>query len=298
MYSTAVKIWRIQRFLATVILFGQFNGATAGAMTIPLKREWAAVADHRATPAYVWQNDPEAMKALNLSGNTTNFCVPAAIATALINQYAYESPGASRLPLKGLVREGEQESIRTHELLIDVARRCGSDPVEGTTFDKAVSCAAAIYREAGYAQAKVRIIRAASYPLAGPGVEHDNRLATLDDVQLALAQGYQVIGSIAMIRRDESTGTWSKVTSHSLNFVGLQPGSRPGVSQLYVTNPTRAYRVDGTSPVFDIATLATVDAAIAATLPAQYSPLSVEGRLLTRPNSLTVLAGLLLLKAE
>ena len=292
-----MKNWRFwSSSLAFVVFLAQTPSAEA--LLIPLRADWIANAGHHSTPAYVWQNDPEILKLYDVP-SVTNLCVPAAIGTALINQFAYESPSSKNLKLVGYNAEaGKPASIDTAKLLADLAVRCKSDVREGTTIDDGVRCSAQFYQDSGYVNAKVKLIRVYPYSLAGAGAEHENRLANKADIEAALAQGYQVIASIAMVQWDEASKEWKKVGSHAVNVMGLTTDRETGVSKLFVTNPTRAYQVDGIHPIFDEATFGSATPEVAATLPAKYSPWLITGRLLTRPNSLTVLAGLLLLRTN
>lgn len=297
MYFRPVKIWRnLPIFLIPAVF--QISGAPSHALEIPVRADWKPSNEHRATPAYVWQNDPVLLKQFGVP-SVTNFCVPSAIGTALIGQFLYESPPASELRVPGLRTDASGTRVLdTNAVLVDLVRRCRADVRDGTTFDNAVRCSAEFYRESGYSHAKVRIIRKSALSLAIAGAVHEDRIPTESDLRAALDEGYQVIASLAMIRFDESRQEWVKVTSHSLNLIGFKPAADGKPARIFVTNPTRAYFVDGVHPLADEATLVPAEAAAAATLPPAYAPLLFEGRLLNRPGAITVLAGLLLLRAR
>ena len=291
-----MKIWR---FCTVLWFIGIFfvQAPSASALVITVRTDWVASPFHRATPGYVWQNDPDILKTYNTT-SVTNLCLTSAIGTALLHQFAYETPSSGQLKLAGYSAvDGQSPTIDTAKLLADLTTRCKGDVALGTTIDNSVRCSAEFYQNSGYSNAKVKVIRRYDHSMTGRGVEHENRLATPMDIEAALAQGYQVIASLAIIHWDENLKKWQKVSSHSMNVVGLSPDKNFGAFRLFVVNPTRAYQIDGVNPVFDEARIAT-QTEVVTPFPERYSPWVISGPLLTRPNTLTVLAGLLLLRTH
>jgi hypothetical protein len=262
------------------------SASSSSAAQIQLNRAWtpAAAPYNRAPPFYVWQNDRGLSEYLYSDG-TTGLCVPATISNAMIYQYAFKDERSPHLKLPGISPDGT--SIDGNTLIRHFARKCNYD--DGVDFYDAGKCVLATYLESGYTKAKVRIIRK-YIRNQEPPLEIESRAPTLNDLKKALDEGYEVIASLASMRFDPKNQQWEKVSGHAVNIYGMNG------NEIIVSNPTRAYRMNFSDPLFDVglalpSTPGTLE-------PALYAPIEITGRLLNFPNQTTFLAGLLLMKAQ
>ena len=269
--------------LLFTIVFAAASVSWAG--QIQLNLPWTPVsALNRAPPFYVWQNDPGLTEYLFPNG-TTGLCVPAAISNSMIYQYAFKSTRATHLKLPGLSADGN--SINSNTLVRYYAKQCNYN--DGVDFLDAGKCILNTYLEAGYVKPKVTVIR--KYMTNDePRMSVENRAPTLSDLRRGLDEGYEVIASLAMMKFDYVEKKWVKQSGHAIGVYGMNG------NEIYVSNPTRAYRMNFVDPLFDVATLKLSDPQMI--IPPMYAPIEVTGRLLNFPNQTTFLAGLIFMKPE
>jgi hypothetical protein len=259
---------------------------------------------NRASSFYVWQNDPSLsdlfVRYSSDGSGATDLCVPSAIGNALLQEYSRVSPQARSLRVPGLTPDGA--SVDTSVLIRELGYRCGDGGLRGT-FEpwSSAMCIRQIFRDSGYFESTVRLIRSYGKRIPEPGLEYLNRAPTLRDLVLAIREGYQVIASFAHMKWNGRESRWVKTSGHSLNVVGFGRNSEdPNSSMiLYVQNPTNVYSMDLTHPIFDEITLKVRDDL--AVLPATYSNIEAKGggRIkLNYPGRTTFLSGLILLNAN
>jgi len=263
-------------------------------------KEWI----NRARSFYVWQNERGLrdyyVKRFSDGSGITRLCVPSTVGNAFLNEYSRPQNPASNLKLPGLSVDGR--SVESSDLVEGLAKRCGGE-TQGGGFEpiRTVDCIKSIYEQSGYSNSRVILIRDYGTQTPAPGVEYIERAPSLDDLQEALREGYQVIASIAFMQWNSATGAWTKVSSHAVNVVGYNRMRSDGYSSmnLYIQNPSRRYDVNFKDPIFDEIRLEDQGGRI--TRPGDYSSIEVTGSdesLVTVPGARTFLAGLILLKAR
>lgn len=248
---------------------------------IPLQSSWLP-GPNQAPPFYIWQNDPGLTEYLKPNG-TTQLCLPASISNALLYQYAFKENRASHLKIPGIVSNPTNglPAVDSNAMVRYFTQACHSDSAGNTPIPDSANCIAQFYRESGYQNFNVRMIRNGVAGL-DPSVVYEDRTPTLDDIQNALNQSYEIIASVVMMKTN-SDGTSIKVGSHSFNIYGLTSEG------IIVSNPTRAYDVNFIDPVFDVVSFKND--------PTQMG-IEVFGRTLERPNAHTFLVALTLIKPE
>jgi|GEM_PF-2236031 len=262
--------------------------------------EWV----NRAASFHVWQNDSvfrdHYVRTLPDGSGVTALCVPAAIGNALLREYSRVEPRVSGLRIPGLIENGSK--VETTETLRGIGERCGIGGLKGI-FEPwtTAQCIRDIFFESGYSHSRVKLIRNYDSREESPGIVYEERAPTLRDVVEAVREGYQVIASIAFLKRDSTRSKWTKVSGHSVNIVGYgRADSRQSQRiTIYIQNPTRQYDVDHLNPVFDEVTLTEHPELHAEGL--NYSNLKLEGppeSLISLPGLTPVLAGLILLNAD
>lgn len=258
----------------------------AHAATIPLYPTWTPEpAPNRAPPFYVWQNDPALTEFLRSDG-TTPVCVPSAISNAMVYQYSYKKNPANQLRLPGMSADGK--SIDSNTLIRHFAKICKEYDGGYDIYD-AGECIRATYQNSGYANSKIKVIRGQLQDRSNT-LETVDRAPTIADLKTALAEGYEVIASFAMMRFDSQKGEWVKQSGHAVNIYGVKD------NVLFVSNPSRKYRMNFIDPLFDIVTFK--PSAPGTPAPGIYAPIEVTGRILNFPNQTTFLSGLLIFKAQ
>ena len=297
--------------LVIVIFLLQF-GSSANSAVLPLFSpevpatrpddlvEWI----NRASSFYVWQNDPSLsdlfVRYSSDGSGATDLCVPSAIGNALLREYSRVDPQARSLRVPGLTPDGA--SVDTSALIRELGTRCGDGGLRGT-FEPwgSAMCIRQIFRESGYFESTVRLIRSYGERVPVPGLEYLNRAPTLQDLARAIREGYQVIASFAHMKWNIREARWVKTSGHSVNVVGFGRKSDWANSSmiLYVQNPTNVYKTDFIHPIFDEITLKVRDDLTI--LPAAYSNIEAKGggRIkLNYPGKTTFLSGLILLNAN
>ena len=259
---------------------------------------------NRASSFYVWQNDPSLsdlfVRYSSDGSGATDLCVPSAIGNALLREYSRVAPQARSLRIPGLTPDGA--SVDTSVLIRELGYRCGDGGLRGS-FEPwgSAMCIRQIFRDSGYFESTVKLIRSYGKRLPEPGLEYFNRAPTLQDLVVAIREGYQVIASFAHMKWNGREARWVKTSGHSVNVVGFGRNSEnPDSSMiLYVQNPTNVYRMDFTHPIFDEISLKVRDDL--AVQPAAYSSIEAKGggRIkLNHPGRTTFLSGLILLNAN
>jgi hypothetical protein len=252
---------------------------------IPLNTTWQP-APNQAPPYYIWQNDPGLTEYLNANG-TTGLCVPAAVSNAILFEHAFKSEKTPFLNLPGLTADSDgNPAVDSNTLIRYFARKCNYTIERGTTVTDGAKCIAEFYREAGYPNSTVRMIRKNELG-DHPGFDYEDRSPTLQDIRDALANGDEVIASVVM----NAIPSGRKVGSHSFNIYGVNADG-----SWIASNPTRAYRMNFVDPVFDVLQAEDVSNQVQATPP--YSWIRITGRLIEYKNAYTFLAGLTLIHAR
>ena len=257
---------------------------------IPLKSTWTP-GPNKAPPFYVWQNDPGLTEYLT-AGGVTGLCVPAAISNAMIYEYAFKANRASQLKIPGLTNDANgNPAVDSNTVIRYFAKACNYTKATGTPLIDGAKCIAQFYRDSGYSRGEVRMIRRNVFA-SDPSVILEDRVPTIRDIQNGLENGYEVLASVVMMAFNTQTQRWVKTGSHSFNVYGIVDG------QLVISNPTRAYNMNFTDPVFDLGAYDDSGSLPTEVLPEPYSTIQLHGRLIDRAGSTTFLAGITLVKPE
>ncbi len=252
---------------------------------------------NQATSIYVWQNDPDLSEFSEGRNGVTRLCLPSAISNALLYQFAKRNPKASQLQIPGILPD--LKHIDSGALVKSFAKKCVAPDQVSYESWKAVQCIHDFYEESGYLNSSVKLIRNYGDRIPGSGITYENREPRIEDLHHAIAEGYQVIASIAFM---SWTGVaWKKVASHAVNVVGYARNQTDENQKLliYVQNPSREYPMNFHDAIFDSAMLQ-VNSDLAV-MPGPYSNIEIQGSdrsLLNIKGNKTFLAGLIMIKPD
>ena len=250
---------------------------------------------------YIWQNDPGLSefysKTFPDGSGTTDLCIPSSLSNILLYEYSQKKPFITNLKLPGISED--QKYIDGSKLVKGFLSNCDLTKTENITPLSASSCLLKFYHEAGYQNAKVKLIRNFGPVESNDGVEYIDRIPTIADLHQALKDGYEVSAAIAFMKWDAPSKTWIKTGSHAFNVFGYSANTADQDQKIiiYLSNPTRNYAVNFKDPISEIASLE-VNSTLES-MPSPYSNIEVKqisGRLLNFEGKTTFLAGLILAK--
>lgn len=278
MLSSKIRTSRRRALGFAVLGLVTFFYQPARALQLPVRPDFEFGSEHRASPLYLWQNDPETLGYFQIPFNgVTQLCLTSTLGTAVLNEYAYRKPISTKTSFAG---------VDTHQLQLRLVRECSASPTEGTDFLSLSECSLNYFES-------IHLVRNTLYFQNENRISIDQRPPTPEDIKSALDSRNQVIASIAYAALDPESNRWKEATSHAVNVFGFERIS-PSLIKLWITNPTRNYQADGTKVLFDEVYL-NYRAPSEVPLAGDLAPWEWSGRLISRPQRRAFLVGLTVL---
>ncbi len=226
------------------------------------------------------------------AGTVTNLCIPATLVNLLARARVLSSDSAGNIPLDGLSRGGKE--LEGSAAILGFMKACEIDPNAPIDPHAGAECTARHLRAGGMAGERVHLIRRLGSRNPAPGLRYHDRAPDLTDLTEAVRSGDEIALTLAFMTWDKNLKKWNKSGSHMVNVTGyaLNPGENRLV--LHISNPTRRYRMDGVTPVFDTIQIQPQELNLPA--PSPYAPLrvtTVSGRLIEFEGKTTFVGGLI-----
>jgi hypothetical protein len=250
---------------------------------------------NRSTPFYLWQNDPLLIAGSGSpvgSAAVTGFCIPSTLTNLLARARVLNPDSAGNIPLNGLSSDGSK--LEGAEAILGFMRDCEIDPSAPVDPLAASECTLRFLRAGGLSGERVHLIRRLGAHVPAPGLRYEDRPPTLTDILAAVRSGDETALTLAFMTWDPTLKAWKKSGSHMVNVTGY--AYNPGENRilLHISNPTRRYRLDGVTPVFDTLQITPQDPGLPE--PQPYAPLratTVSGRLIEFDGKTTFVGGLI-----
>jgi hypothetical protein len=247
---------------------------------------------NRSTPFYLWQNDPLLIQESGSSGEVTPLCIPATLTNLLARARVLSPETAGNIPLAGL--SSDNQKLEGAQAILGFMRTCGISPTAPIDPQTASECTLRFLNAGGLTGERVHLIRRLGDRDPAPGIRYENRAPTLSDLIDAARSGDEIALTLAFMVWDGNLQRWKKSGSHMVNVTGY--AHNPGENRilLHISNPTRRYRMDGSTAVFD--TLQITPQERDHPEPAPYAPLrvtTVSGRLIEFEGKSTFVGGLI-----
>lgn len=247
---------------------------------------------NRSLPFYLWQNDPLLIRASGTSGSVTPFCIPATLTHLLARARVLSPNTAGSIPLAGLSKDAR--TLEGSEAILGFMRTCGISLTAPIDPQDAAECATHFLSAGGLKGDRVHLIRRLGKRDPAPGLRYEDRAPSLSDIIDAVRAGDEVALTLAFMVWDESLKGWKKSGSHMVNVTGYALNPVENRILLHISNPTRRYRMDGSTPVFDTIQITPQDPSLPE--PGLYSPLrvtTVSGKLIEFEGKTTFVGGLI-----
>jgi hypothetical protein len=250
---------------------------------------------NRSTPFYLWQYDPLLMTGSGSpvgSTGVTGLCIPATLTNLLARARVLAADSAGGIPLDGLSSDGKK--LEGSKAILGFMRDCEIDPSAPIDPLAGAECVSRFLNAGGLTGERVNLIRRLGARTRFPGLRYEDRAPTLSDILNAVRSEDEVALTLAFMTWDPNLRVWKKSGSHMVNVTGYAYNPGDHRILLHISNPTRRYRLDGATPVFDTIQITPQDPATPEPLP--YAPLrvtTVSGRLIEFEGKTTFVGGLI-----
>ncbi len=152
-------------------------------------------------------------------GQVSQLCAPASLAHIM----AYEMGIKHGLPISTKVPgvASDLKSIDLNPLILDLGKRCKTDPKKGTTLANFVPCITNAFQDYFGTNVPVTSIVKSPTPAAFPSsVKWRNEDPSLTDIREALKNGDPVLASVDWQKYDRATKKWTFIAGHIFVLYG------------------------------------------------------------------------------
>lgn len=198
------------------------------------------------------QIDPDLRPYFDPETGKSELCVPASLSNFLV----YQMGITHTLPILANVPGVSQDlqSIDANALIVDLAKRCKTDPSKGTNETNLMNCIGEVMNVYfGESLTIDNIIKSSIDPKYPSYVQWENRAPKLEDIKKALKNGDPVLASVDWWKIDPTSKLWTRSGGHEFMIYGYGWESyfQDNLLQLDIMDPAFTWTSSTTSSSYN-----------------------------------------------